>query len=413
VDDGEQYQSIVGFGAAFTDAATYLIEKKMTAAQRHALLTDLFSPTDGLGLGFMRMTMGSSDFSRSDWSYDDVPAGRTDPTLAHFSIDRDREAMLPVIREAREINPGIVLMASPWSAPGWMKTTGSMVRGRLREDAYDPYARYFLRFLQAYAAEGVPVRYISVQNEPDFEPDDYPGMRMSAEERAAFVGRHLGPLLRDSGVTTRILDWDHNWDEPRQPLGVLADPTARSFVSGVAWHCYAGDVAAQSDVHDAFPDEDAFFTECSGGEWSPDFGKNLAFFVGTLIIDGTRNWARGVAFWNLALDPDHGPHTGGCGDCRGVVTIDPASGSVTRNVEYFALGHASRFVRPGARRIASDSDIAGLKSAAFRNSDGTTALIVLNGADAARAFAVRTASHSFTYSLPAGAVATFRWRAPE
>lgn len=293
VDETRQYQSIVGFGAAFTDASTYLIEEKMTADQRHALLMDLFSPTEGLGLGFMRMTMGSSDFSRTDWSYDDVPRGQTDPTLAHFSIDRDREAMLPVIKEAREINPGLALMASPWSAPGWMKTTGSMIKGRLLPEAYDPYAHYFLRFLQAYAAEGVPVQYLSVQNEPDFEPENYPGMRMSAQERAAFVGQHLGPLLRGSGIGTQILEWDHNWDEPQQPLGFLADSVGRSFVTGVAWHCYAGNVSAQSAVHDAYPQKDAFLTECSGGEWSPDFGKNLAYFVGTLIIDGTRNWARG------------------------------------------------------------------------------------------------------------------------
>jgi glucosylceramidase len=408
IDEGTHYQSIVGFGAAFTDASTYLIQEKMSAAQRRALLTDLFG-TDGLGLAFMRMTMGSSDFSRSHWSYDDVPPGQTDPTLSHFSIDRDREAMLPVILAAREINPHLVLMASPWSAPGWMKTTGSLVKGRLREDAYDPYAHYFLRFLQAYAAAGVPVQYLSVQNEPDFEPDNYPGMRMSATERAAFVGGHLGPLLRTSGMQTAILDWDHNWDQPQQPLTFLADSAARSFTTGVAWHCYGGNVSAQSAVHDAYPEMETFFTECSGGEWSPDFGNNLAFTVGTLIIDGTRNWARGVALWNLALDPAHGPHTGGCGDCRGVVTIDPATGVVTHNVEYFALAHASRFVRPGARRVSSDSDVGGLKSVAFRNPDGSTALIVLNTADVERTFAVRAASRAFAYSLPAGAVATFRW----
>ncbi|HET8656491.1 MAG TPA: glycoside hydrolase family 30 beta sandwich domain-containing protein [Longimicrobiaceae bacterium] len=409
VDDGTQYQSIVGFGAAFTDASTYLIQEKLSPEQRLALLTSLFSPTEGLGLSFMRVTMGSSDFSRSDWSYDDMPAGQRDTAMVHFSIEKDREAMLPVIRQAREINPDLALMATPWSPPGWMKTTGSMIQGHLRDDAYGAYARYFQRFLQAYDSAGVPVQYISVQNEPDFEPANYPGMKMSAAERAKFVGRYLGPLLEQSGIQTGILDWDHNWDEPQQPLGVLADSAARGYVDGVAWHCYAGDISAMSTVHDAYPNKDTFFTECSGGEWSPDYAQNLNWFFGTLIIDGTRNWARGVAFWNLALDPEHGPHTGGCDDCRGVVTIDPASGRATYNVEYFALAQASRFVRPGARRIASNSDVGGLKSVAFRNPDGSTALLVLNGATEERSFDVAADGKYFAYTLPAGAAATFRW----
>ena len=195
----------------------------------------------------------------------------------------------------------------------------------------------------------VSIFAITVQNEPHFEPGDYPGMRLDPAQRARFVRQYLGPLN-----SARILEWDHNWDEPNSPLAVLADSGARRYVSGVAWHCYAGDVSAQSVVHDAYPDKDAYITECSGGDWAPKFADNLAWMVSKLIIGGTRNWARGVILWNLALDEQHGPHTGGCGNCRGVVTIK-SDGTVERNEEYYALAHISRFVPPGARRIASTS----------------------------------------------------------
>jgi glucosylceramidase len=189
------------------------------------------------------------------------------------------------------------------------------------------------------------------------------------------------------------------------PLGVLADPLARRYVSGIAWHCYAGDVAAQSKVRDAYPDKPVYFTECSGGEWAPKFDETLAWMVRNLIIGTTRNWARGALLWNLALDPAHGPHLGGCGDCRGVVTIDPATSSVTRNVEYYALAHASRFVLPGARRIGSDTGVDGVESVAFRDRGGVT-VILLNGGKAGRAVTLNFAARSYPLSLPAGAVAT-------
>jgi glucosylceramidase len=280
-----------------------------------------------------------------------------------------------------------------------------MIKGTLREDAYASYAEYFKRFLDAYAAEGVPIFAITVQNEPHFEPGDYPGMRLDPSQRARFVRQYLGPLL---GGRTRILEWDHNWDEPSSPLAVLADSGARRHLSGVAWHCYNGEVSAQTPVHDAYPDKDAYITECSGGDWAPKFADNLVWLTRTLIIGGTRNWARGVILWNLALDAQHGPHTGGCGNCRGVVTIRN-DGGVDRNEEYYALAHASRFVRPGARRIASAGVADSLESVAFRNDDDSKILIVVNTGATARQFGVRFARRAFRYTLPAASVVTFRW----
>jgi glucosylceramidase len=409
VDEGTAYQEMVGFGAAITDASAWLLQNRMTAPQREALLQELFGRNPGIGLSFTRLTMGASDFSLHQYSFDDLPAGQTDSSLVHFSIDSNRAYVLPVVQRALAINPQLKIMASPWSPPGWMKTTGSLIQGTLRPEAYAPFAEYFRRYVEAYRAEGVPIYAITLQNEPHYEPADYPGMRLEPPVRAQLISQYVGPLFARNGIGTIILDWDHNWDEPQSPLQVLSDSAAARYTAGVAWHCYAGDVSAQTVVHDAHPDKDAYFTECSGGDWAPNFADNLKWFVGTLVIGATRGWAKGVILWNLALDDQHGPHTGGCGNCRGVVTIT-SGGAVTRNVEYYALGHASRFVRPGARRVASTSFAGDLETVAFRNpDDGSKALIVVNGAAQERTFAVRWSGQSFAYVLAAGAVVTFFW----
>jgi glucosylceramidase len=409
VDEATVYQEMVGFGAAMTDASAYLLNNKL-GPQRDAIMRELFGRNPGIGLSFVRVPMGASDFSSKHYSYDDMPAGQTDATLAHFSIDADRTDKLPALKQALAINPQLKLVASPWSAPGWMKSTGSLIQGTLKPDAYAPFADYFRRFIQAYSAEGVPIFAVTLQNEPAFEPTDYPGMRLEPAARAEVIGKHIGPLFASSGISALILDWDHNWDLPNQPLTVLADTGARRYVSGVAWHCYAGDVGVQETVHAAYPATDAYFTECSGGAWAPVFADNLKWFVSNMVIGTTRGWAKGVALWNLALDENAGPHLGGCGNCRGVITINSATGFVSRNVEYYALAHASQFVRPGARRIASSTNVGGLQSVAFRNADdGSKVLIVLNTAAAEVSFAIHTGGKTILYAIPGGAVVTFRW----
>jgi glucosylceramidase len=290
-----------------------------------------------------------------------------------------------------------------------MKASGSLVHGRLLAEAQPALAAYLVRFSDAFAAEGVPLFALTLQNEPDYDPPDYPGMRLEAPERARIIGQFLGPMLAKRPGAPLILDWDHNWDKPESPLAVLANREAAPFIDGVAWHCYGGDVSAQTPVHAAHPDKNAYLTECSGGEWDKGWADSLRWFTRELIIGSTRGWSRGIVLWNLALDEKYGPHAGGCGNCRGVVTIDSTTGAITRNLEYYVLGHASRFVMPGAHRIESTTGVKGLASVAFQNPDGSMALIVLNDAKRQRKFSVSSAGASFDYALPAGAVATFVW----
>ncbi len=406
VDPTQRFQIMVGFGASVTDASAHLIQTRLTPSAREALLKELFGRDgQGLGFSFTRVTVGASDFSLDHYSLADTP----DPALKDFSTARMEEYVFPTVRAALTINPDLKVMASPWSAPGWMKTSDSLITGQLKPEHYPTYADYWRLYIRSAADHGVPTDYLSIQNEPDFEPDSYPGMRWPPADRARFIGRHLGPELRAAGIETQILDWDHNWDQPEQPLTVLADPVAREFVSGVAWHCYGGEVGAQSTVRDAHPDKDVFFTECSGGEWAPDFGDSFVWTMKTLIIGSVENWARGVLMWNLALDENYGPHAGGCGDCRGIVTIDSRTGEVTRNQEYYTFGHASRFVMPGAVRIAS-LEPEGLDGVAFVNPDGSRVLIVLNEGAEPVQFDIAEGDRRAAAELPPRSAATYVWR---
>lgn len=408
VDTAARYQRMAGFGAAITDASAAVLQRHLTPTARDALLQELFGPS-GAGLSVTRLTIGGSDFSQAPYTLDDTPGDVDDPGLRHFALAPETRAVLAIARQARGINPRLLVMATPWSPPAWMKAPRRLAGGTLRPDVGADFAWYLVRALRAFDSAGVPVHLLSLQNEPHHEPPDYPGMRLAPAQRAALVRDHVGPALARAGLRPQLLEWDHNWDAPVSPLAVLADSGARRYLAGVAWHCYAGDVAAQSAVHDAFPALDTWFTECSGGDWAPDFGDNLLWNVRTLLIGATRHWARGVLWWNLALDDAHGPHTGGCGNCRGVVTIDRATGRVTRNEEYYALAHAGRFVRPGATRLGTEPSRGEVESVAFRNEDGSHVVILANAAGA-RTVLVRQGARAWPIALPARSVATVTWR---
>ena len=410
IDTSRRFQTVHGFGAAMTDASAQLLSQ-LPEEKRQAIMAELFGRgSNGLGLSFTRLTVGASDFSPEHYSYDDTPGNAPDPELNHFTIDYARRYVLPRTREALAINPDLKVMISPWSAPAWMKTSKSLIQGQLVPEYYHAFANYLARTVEEFEREGVPVSMLTIQNEPDFEPADYPGMRVNSPDRAIIIGKHVGPIFRARRLKTEILDYDHNWDNPEMPWAVLSDPIARKYVSGIAWHCYGGDVPAQSQVHDAFPDKDTWFTECSGGEWQPKFDETLEWMIDKLIIGGANNWSRGTLLWNLALDPKHGPHKGGCGDCRGVITIDPATGEVTRNVEYYVLGHASRFVLPGAWRVGVAKRGEVIEAAAFLNVDGSRVLI-LHRKSGDTPISVELDGTSYSLPIPAHSVATVRWGA--
>jgi glucosylceramidase len=408
IDTSKRFQRMHGFGAAMTDASAQLLSG-LPEDKRRAIMAELFGRANGgLGLSFTRLTVGASDFSPNHYSYDDTPGNVPDPELKHFSIEPARKFVLPRVREALAINSDLKVMISPWSAPAWMKTTRSLIQGQLLPQYYPAFANYLARTVEEFGREGVPVSMLTIQNEPDFEPDSYPGMRVNSPDRAVIIGRYVAPTFKARGLKTQILDYDHNWDNPEMPWTVLSDPVARRYVAGVAWHCYEGDVPAQSLLHDAFPDKDAWFTECSGGEWSPKYAEVLGWMTDKLIIGGANNWSRGVLLWNLALDPAHGPHKGGCGDCRGVITIDPATGAITRNVEYYVLGHASRFVLPGAWRVGVKHG-EGVEAAAFLNRDGSR-VAILHRISGEGPVSIAFDGVRYAVALPIGSIATLRWR---
>jgi glucosylceramidase len=411
VNDAVKYQEIDGFGASLTDSSAWLLWHKLTESQRKEALQMLFSPAKGIGLSMLRQPMGASDFALTAYSYDDLPPGQDDPEQKHFSIDHDSAYIIPILREALALNPNLKIIASPWSPPAWMKTSGSMIQGALLPSAYSTFAKYFVRYIGSYKAAGIPIYAITMQNEPLNVPNDYPGMGMTSSEQAVFLRDHLGPALRDAQLKTKVMIFDHNWDLIDYPIQILNDPKAAAFAAGTAIHCYGGSVTAQSELHERFPGKDIWLTECSGGEWQS--GKILQQQV-RLIIGATRNWAKSVVLWNLALDQNHEPYLGGCTSCRGVITVNHASqpSQVTPTVDFTALAHASKFVAPGAYRVESNTFEQGsLEDVAFRNPDGSLVLLVMNSGGAAITFDIAWAGQFAAYRLPGGAVATFHWKA--
>ncbi|GAA4249704.1 discoidin domain-containing protein [Dactylosporangium darangshiense] len=435
VDPSRTYQSMDGFGASITDSSASVLYR-LSPQQRAEAMRALFDPERGAGVSFLRQPIGASDFTAEavHYTFDDMPPGQTDYTLSHFSIEHDRAQVLPLLREAKRLNPQLKVMATPWSPPAWMKTSDSLASGELKDDpkVYAAYAVYLTRFVLAYTAAGVPVDYLTVQNEPqNRDAGGGPVMGLNTTQ-ASKVIEILGPLLRILSPRTKILGYDHNWQthpndikntppgqdpEADYPYKMLSTPASR-WLAGTAYHCYYGDPSAMTALHDAFPDKGIWFTECSGSHGANDtpaqyFTDTLKWHARTITVGTTRNWAKSAVTWNIALDSTGGPHLGGCGTCTGLVTVQP-DGSWTTNAEYYTIGHLSRFVKPGAVRIASSSFgnpawNGEVTDVAFRNPDGSTVLVAHNENDAPRTFTVAVGGHSFDYTLPGGSLATFTW----
>jgi len=333
-----------------------------------------------------------------------MPEDQTDPELKHFDLREDKKDVIPVLKEILAINPAIKILGSPWSAPAWMKTNGQMKGGSLKNEYYAVYAEYFLKYIRAMQKEGIRIDAITIQNEP-LNEGNTPSMKMLATEQLQFIKEDLGPLFRKNGIKTKIILYDHNCDEPGYPLTILKDNSAAAYVDGSGFHLYGGKIGAMSEVHDAYPDKNLYFTEQMVVE---DRGFRIAAQVNRLIIGATRNWSRNVLLWNLAADKDNNPHTdnGGCTMCQGALTIE--GNAFSRNLAYYVIAQASKFVGPGSVRIGS-TETSQVSDVAFRTPEGRTVLIVANNTATNQRFTVQVSGKAFSTSLNAGAAATYVW----
>jgi glucosylceramidase len=406
VDAGRKYQTVEGFGFSLTGGSAMLISR-LSDTDRSALLHELFLPDEaGIGISFLRLSIGASDLSERSFSYDDRPDGQSDPELANFDIEAGDREVIPLLREILAINPAIKLIATPWSAPPWMKTNRSFIGGKLRPYCYGIYAAYLIKYLQAMRERGIAIHAITPQNEP-LNPNNEPSMLMEASEQAEFIKNYLGPALREAGLDeVELFCWDHNCDVKAYPLTVFADPEARRYLSGSAWHLYGGDISALSEVHQAYPAMKLYFTEQWVGA-DGQFAGDLMWHVRNVLIGSLRNWSRVVLEWNLASDPFCRPHTpGGESRCVGALSIGEA---IVRNVAYYVIAHAAKFVSPGSVRIYSDEP-ASLPNVAFLTPAGCIVLIAFNDGAESRSFTIRFQGKNAAATLPAGAVATYVWR---
>ena len=434
IDEQQQYQTIDGFGFAITGGSAEQL-MKMSADGRAKLLKEIFSVNgNNIGVSYLRLSIGASDLNSFVFTYDDLKEGETDFSLTKFSLAQDLNDVVPVMKEILAINPKIKILGSPWSAPAWMKSNNNMKAGSLKPDCYDVYARYLVKYIQAMKAQGITIDAITVQNEP-LNSNNTPSMRWLWDEEAVFIKNNLGPAFVKDGIKTKIILFDHNLDRIDYPLALLSDPEVAKYVDGSGFHHYGGDINAMGDLHTARPDKNLYFTEQMVTENITSKTTAIMAQVKRLIITTTRNWSKNVILWNLAADPNNDPHTdnGGCSMCQGAITI--AGEEVTRNLAYYTIAHASKFVTTGSVRIGStssgdesvslteDEERPGVKRAtvinntqlfsnvAFKTPEGKIVLIVANDSYSTGSFRVQFRGQSVSLRLSPGSVGTYVWDA--
>jgi glucosylceramidase len=402
VDSTTTYQTIDGFGYTLTGGSAYVINK-LNATTKNNLLQELFGTGENsIGINYLRISIGASDLNASVFSYDDVAL---DTTLAHFSLAPDEADLIPLLKEIVAINPSIKILATPWSAPTWMKDNNNSIGGSLLPEYYNVYAKYFVKYIQAMKAEGLTVDAVTPQNEP-LNPGNNPSMVMDANAESLFIENNLGPVFKANNITTKIVCYDHNCDHPEYAETVLANDVTNNYVDGSAFHLYAGDISALSSVHNIYPSKNLYFTEqytSSTGSFSGDF----LWHIKNVMIGSMNNWSRTALEWNLASDENYQPHTqGGCTECKGALTIN--GNNITRNVGYYIIAQASKFIPAGSVRIAS-SAVNGLYNVAFKTPQGKKVLIVLNDGSSVISFNIKYKNEFFPTAIAAGAAVTYVW----
>lgn len=406
VFDGETFQTVEGFGYSLTGGSAQVINQ-LSADKKGALLQDLFGQTaTSISVSYLRISIGASDLDASVFSYNDLPAGQTDLNLSKFSLSPDMAQLIPLLKEILLINPNIKIMGSPWSPPVWMKDNNSSIGGSLLPQYYATYAQYLVKYIQQMKENGITIDAITPQNEP-LHPGNNPSMYMTAVDQANFIKNNLGPAFAAANIKTKIIIYDHNCDKPEYPITVLNDPAAKAFITGSAFHLYGGDISALSTVRNAHPDKGLYFTE----QWTSsegNFAGDLQWHTKNVVIGSMRNWSRISLEWNLANDASFGPHTpGGCTQCKGAITVSDRT-SFTKNVSYYIIAHASKFVPAGSVRIGTAVS-GNLSNVAFKTPAGKTVLLVVNDGIKGEVFNIKHNGKWATTSLDAGAVGTFIW----
>lgn len=432
IDDRQEFQSMDGFGFAMTEGSAFHLNR-MSSSARAQILKEMFASNDqNVGFSYIRLTLGASDLNNFVYSYNDLPDGKKDVELKKFSLGHDNDDVIPVMKEVLKIVPDIRIMASPWSAPVWMKASNDVRGGALKKEYYEVYARYFVNYVQAMAKEGIHIDAVTVQNEP-LNSRNTPSMPWYWQEQNEFVKDHLGPAFKAAGLKTKIVIFDHNCDRPDYPLAILSDPQTSQYVDGSAYHHYRGYLSGMSIVHRARPDKNIYFTEQMLTERPGSDIIHIASAVKRLVVDVTRNWSKNSILWNFAADPLNDPHTdnGGCSMCQGAITVD--GDKVTRNIGYYTMAHVSKFVRPGSVRIASTdsfepgvditedeeraevrramvvahSDV--LPNVAFKTPEGKIVLIVANDSWSESTVKIQYNGRFANLKLAPGSVGTYTW----
>ena len=404
IDLSIKKQIIDGFGAAMTESSAYLISQ-LNEVNQQAVLADLFSP-DGIGMSFVRTTIGASDFSLRSFTYDDLNPDETDEKLNQFSLSDDLNYVIPILKKAKTYQD-FLMIASPWTAPAWMKDNQSLNGGHLLVKYYPVYANYLMKYIQTYQAQGLEVYAITPQNEPRHESLTYPSMLMSSEEQRAFV-KVLGHMFKENQIESKIIAYDHNWDDTNYAKTIYDDIESASFVSGTGFHCYDGDVKATQTLIDQYPSKDIWFTECSGGLWAPNFSDNLGWNIENVFIGSLNHGAKSVLLWNIALDLESGPKNGGCMNCRGLLTIDPITQQIEKNVEYYLVAHFSKFIQRGANVIESNTINKAILNACFLNPDGSVVCVIYNRLDKTQTIHIVIADDVIEYDLKEKSLVTFK-----
>lgn len=400
----QRKQVIDGFGAAMTESSAYVLSQ-LSKQNQSEVISDLFSKS-GIGMSLVRTTIGASDFSLRSYTYNDIKTDETDMALNHFSLSDDLDYVMPVLKMAKT-HQDFLIIASPWTAPAWMKDNLSLNGGHLLEKYYPIYANYLVKFIEAYQVHGIDIYAITLQNEPRHESLTYPSMLMSGEEQRNLV-KIVGQAFEDNQIKTKIIAYDHNWDDVNYSKTIYDDQAAASFVSGTGFHCYAGNVTATQALIDQYPDKDIWFTECSGGLWAENFSDNLGWNIENVFIGSLNHGAKSVLLWNIALDTDCGPKNGGCMNCRGLLTVDPSTQQVTKNVEYYLVAHFSKFVQRGATVLETISNQPDLLAVSFINLDGSVICVVYNRSENNQMVQVGIQEQTFEFDLFGKSLVTFK-----